>query len=692
MNFPMGTQYYRPPTPKQEYWESDFQLMQKSGFNIVRAWAMWSWINPKEGVYDFSELDRLCDLAQKYSLRMILLTNIESSPAWLYRKYPDMLYVDRYGKKIVPHTVHNTCCGGFPGQCVDWPEIKESSIDFIENLVKHFSNHPSLYAWEPHNEPLYEPSRYHHEVYCYCEKTLEKFKGWLKDKYGTVNALNNVWQRRFSCFEEVFPPVERGSYADWVDWRLFAIENLVDQDFWRTQTIRDNDPNHPILMHTRAGSACRNVVCDCTDDWRLSKLADKFGYANFPQGHTFIDHALAGDICRSAAQGKEFWLHELQSGPYGIGLNIPKTDEITADRMASWTWLSIAQGAKGVLYWQFRTEQFGAEYGFNLVNLDGTSNERLKIASRIAECIKENEEIFHEMEPRPAEIGLGFSPFHPMLTYVASGEVIPYDDSYLGINRLISHSGFSVDILRMDVQAVYQDFDRYKAIYLPLPLWLDRETSEKLARFVEQGGTLISEPSLGFLGEDFFSSSLVPGMGLDKVFGCHREFITNHQDKRIIVNLDSHKIYSRYLQEILIPASADVIGTYDNGEPAVTVNNYGKGRAIYLGTNIFMEYQHNPEPAVGKVLTKLFHPDLTPFVRASESDIVIKVAERNKQKLICLFNTTSKSISTRLIINASVYQALDIYNVKEVLFANDKVESWASFELKPYDSRILLVE
>ena len=117
----------------------------------------------------------------------------------------------------------------------------------------------------------------------------------------------------------------------------------------------------------------RDIVCDGTDDWRLAALADKFGYANFPQGKTIYEHQLSGDICRSAAQGKEFWMHELQSGPFGVGLNrnnpffiilggggkvdvdvAARDDEVgdvTPERLTLWSMLPISQGAKGLLYW-----------------------------------------------------------------------------------------------------------------------------------------------------------------------------------------------------------------------------------------------------------------------------------------------------------------------------------------------------
>jgi beta-galactosidase GanA len=695
--FALGSQYHRPPTPKMDKWAGDFKTMEEHGFNMARGWAMWGWLNPKEGEYDFSELEKLCDLGLKHNIKIVLLVNLESTPAWLYKKYPETLYVDQKGNKVIPHTVHNTCCGGFPGHCLHWPEAREKAVEFIEALVKKFADHPALYGWEPHNEPLHEPARYYRsgtgEIFCYCEQTLKRFVEWLRVKYDDdIASLNQVWQRRYGCFEEVIPPVARGSYSDWADWRLFHIEDLAEQDKWRTQAIRDNDPNHPVMIHTRSASSGRNIAFDCTDDWRLSPFVDSFGFASFPADGSMLDHAMAGDINRAAAQGKEFWMHELASGSYGIGLDIPEED-LSADRVAGWALTTISQGAKGLLMWQFRTEQFGAEYGFNLVNLDGTPNERLKAVEKIGRMIFAHEELFEQLQPVPAEIAIGYSPMNPLMLYVADGVIDPFEHSYLGSYRLLCNLGVSsVDIVRLDTQVVDDDFTKYRVIYMPLPLWTDEATSAKIERFVEQGGTVISEPSLALIETDYYSADIVPGMGLHKVFGCRRELMGNCKDKAVKINVGETQIESRFLREVLIPEGADVVGTYESGEPAITANSYGKGTAVYLGSNIFNQYYHSPSAETREFFQKTFHAGIGKWaVTDSAETTFVKILEANGARVVFLFNMEDNPVETLLTINAPVEVAEDIYNHQTVQF-NSGERSTARLSLPPYASCVLLFE
>jgi len=711
--FPVGTQYHRPPTPKAEKWEGDFALMHKSGFNIARGWAMWSWLNPSEGKYDFSELERMCDLGKKNGVGIILLVDIESVPAWMYKKYPHTTYVSRTGKPIAPHTVHNRCIGGHPGLCTDHPEVQKAAKAFIKALVTKFKNHPGLVAWEPHNEPLIEPARYNHEVFCYCEATSARFRTWLKKKYTNIQAVNKAWQRKFNNFEEIDPPTELGSFPDWTDWRMFAIDCLVDQDRWRIQTIRENDPKHEVLMHSRGGGDRRDIVCDGTDDWRLFAMADKVGYANFPQGKTPFEHALSGDICRSAAQGKEFWMHELQSGPFGIGMNrnnpfwillgkggamdvdvAARPDEVgdvTGDRIAMWSWMSISQGAKGLLYWQFRTEQFGAEYGFNLVNLDGTPNERLDAAAHIAKVISSNEKMFTEMKPPASQVAIGYSPRNAMLTYFADGNLNSYLAAYLGANRLLQHLGHQLDVVRVDTDAVNDDYSKYKAVYVPLPLQVQPEIAAKLEKFVANGGLLICEPSLGAIEMDGFSADVVPSAGLDKLFGVRREIVSTRQS--IDVKIGATKVPSRFFEEILIPQGAKVMGKYADGRVAMTVNNYGKGKAIYMGTSMLMEYIFSESAAARSVFGKLnAEAGITNWASTGNPDTFVRYMERKGQKLVFLFNGFNKVTKATLTLQAKVSSAMDLWSDKKVAFKTVGKTSQAAFTMKPYDTKILLVE
>ena len=155
---PFGAQYYRPPVPHPEDWEKDLKQVKEYGIEIIRFWLMWSWINTKKGYYDFSEIDRLMELSQKNNLKVILLFNLESSPGWVNKKYPEAMFISRMDEIIYPDGVHNTQCGGFPGLCLDNAPVQKIAKKFIRITVNRYKDHPALFCWEPHNEPMIEPA------------------------------------------------------------------------------------------------------------------------------------------------------------------------------------------------------------------------------------------------------------------------------------------------------------------------------------------------------------------------------------------------------------------------------------------------------------------------------------------------------------------------------------------------------
>ena len=96
---PFGFQYYRAPTPEKTEWESDLKNIAAYGYNTVKYWIQWRWNEPVKGEYDFSDIDALMDLAQKYGLKVVLNTILEVSPVWLDRELPDSAMISARGER-----------------------------------------------------------------------------------------------------------------------------------------------------------------------------------------------------------------------------------------------------------------------------------------------------------------------------------------------------------------------------------------------------------------------------------------------------------------------------------------------------------------------------------------------------------------------------------------------------------------
>ena len=68
-----GVDYYPEHWP-QERWETDARMMQEAGFNVVRL-AEFAWVNmePREGVFDFSWLDKALAILGRRGIQAIVV-------------------------------------------------------------------------------------------------------------------------------------------------------------------------------------------------------------------------------------------------------------------------------------------------------------------------------------------------------------------------------------------------------------------------------------------------------------------------------------------------------------------------------------------------------------------------------------------------------------------------------------------
>ena len=84
--------YYYPEHWDESQWERDLKQMHELGFEFTHfAEFAWAQLEPQEGVYDFSWLDRAVALAAKYDLKVVMCTSTATPPVWLSRKYPEIL-------------------------------------------------------------------------------------------------------------------------------------------------------------------------------------------------------------------------------------------------------------------------------------------------------------------------------------------------------------------------------------------------------------------------------------------------------------------------------------------------------------------------------------------------------------------------------------------------------------------------
>jgi beta-galactosidase len=599
-------------------WGKDLDQIKAVGFNTVKTWVDWSTAEPKDGAYDFSNLDLLMKLAQQRGLRVIVQIYLDSAPDWVGARFPDARFVDRSGAVINSQSA--------PGYCIDDRALRLKVVDFLKALSQDANRSPALFGWdvwsEPHIVNWAEITYLKDPEFCYCNHTQQRFRSWLRAKYKTLDALNTAWYRRFSSWDEVTPPRFSTilSYADYLDWRAFTDDKLAEDLQTRVEAIRSADHGHPITSHADAPGLFTSPTDGYgqPDDWKMSTAADFFGTSIYPNmSHMWPDWMLASglDFIRSAGHsyGKGFWIGELQAGQGVSGMRIAQP--VTADNERFWLWQVLSHGAREVAVYAWYPMSSGYESGgYGLVNLDGSLTDRAQAAGEIARIVQRNSAGLNRAQPAAAQVAI----LYDRLSYMVGGTEPTNStlgnaerDSLAGVYRAFWKDQIPVDFLNAPtLKAV--DLHPYKIIFLPYPVMLSRRVADEIKQYVSEGGTVVAEARLAWNDARGYSSPVVPGFGLDEVFGAYEASIHPSAEPRIelVANAPGAQpgkpIQGAAFEEDLhaLPG-ASVLAHFAGGQPAIVQNTFGRGKTILVGSFLGLAYQRKQDSTTGDFLVSL---------------------------------------------------------------------------------------
>ena len=172
---------YNPEQWPEEIWKEDMRLFKLAHIDVVTLNVFsWAALQPDEITYDFSKLDKIMEYVKENGLKVCFATSTGAHPAWMARKYPDILRVGHNGMKRKFGARHNSCPNS--------PTYRKYSVALAAKLAERYKDYDNIVAWHISNEYGGE---------CYCENCEKAFRVWLHKKYGTLDELNRVWNTSF---------------------------------------------------------------------------------------------------------------------------------------------------------------------------------------------------------------------------------------------------------------------------------------------------------------------------------------------------------------------------------------------------------------------------------------------------------------------------------------------------------------
>ena len=625
-------------------WKEDLEKIKELGFNTVRTWVEWNVGEPREGEYHLENLDLLLRLANEAGLKVIVQVYADSAPEWVGAKIPEGRYSAQDGQPIPSQAA--------PGFCFDNKNVRKVQLGFFEEVARHAKANPAFWGWDLWSEPAalnWARIGYKAEpMFCYCPASQQRFREWLKKKYGSLETLNEAWHRTFTEWGQVEPP-RFGTiltYTDFTDWRVFYGEKLAEDLKARNDSVKSVDPTHVTTSHAPNPSPLVRTLADPydpTDDFLMKDSVDYFGTSFYPK-LTAVEHnwklnrrVLAMDLTASMTAGRGFYVGELQSG-FGVhGTTIGS--EVTPNDLEMWAWGMVSRGARSISFYAFYPMNAGYESGgYGMIQLDGTLTERSKRAGGTAKKIAANADLLLSTKPKQAEAAIVFSPLVPLLGgYDEEESRNAMHKALAGYHRMFWERNVPVEVLSSR-ELAKDELGKYKLIVLPYPLMMTKDEADSLREYVQGGGHLFVEARPGWVNEDGHAEAAVPGFGWTQMMGVKESSIDPGKEFPVKWGEAEFSGTSFLEHFTVLDSNAKVVATFADGTPAAFAHAYGKGSVILLGTfaGQFNEQKPASTHPLGGILLKwagLQAPELR-----APALIEVRELEGQKGKFVFLFN------------------------------------------------------
>jgi beta-galactosidase len=594
---------------------------------------------PEEGRFDFAWLQRAMDVLGRHGLKVVLGTPTSAPPLWLARKHPSILPLDDRG--LVKHP------GTRRAVCLNSDEYWASSKRIVQEMARALGNHPQLLAWQLDNGiggHLTEES--------FNADARRDWHLWLKAKYETLQRLNDLmglrqWGQVVTDWEEIPMPMQAPTHhnpALALDWRRFCSDTIVQFLKMQADAIRE------ILPDARVTTNLRPAI-HRFDHFDVAAVLDFVSVESSAAIRAVIaEHACELDMLRSfkktdiraPGDGKSFWVMEQKAG------NVNWQDVNAVVRpgvLRMFTYQLLAHGADAVLFFRWRQPRFGNEK-FHGAVMPHHFRRDYRVCREIAQIGEE----MKLLGPTIAE------------TTVTAEACILYsheNDWALQLPnqpnkhfRLKEHINLFYTALHkghipVDFARPTEDLSRYKLVIAPSMHLLAGGEADLLKLYVQNGGTLVATCNTGLVDEHHIAPDSGYPHDLTDLFGLEvQEFDQLPMGEENHLSFKGHFTTShlhpaRLWCDILETRECQVLATYAKdfyaGRAAMTMNEFGLGKAIYIGTMSHQHFYHDLMTWL-RQLCNLF-----PLLKAPDT-VEICMREKEGTRIYFLLNHNSTPV------------------------------------------------
>ncbi len=569
---------YTPEHFPREVMVEDMRLMKKAGVNLVTINVFsWAQLQPNEDTWTFEWLDELMDTLASSGIGADLGTATASTPAWVAKKYPEILPIDEKGLSF-----HHGSRQTFNPNS---PKYRDLSAVLVRKIAERYKDHPALCMWHVNNELSHQVN------YDYSDITTRKFREWCKARFGTCEKMNKAWGLHFwgnNVYEwdELMPPMRTAHQVNTsllLDWKRFTNECYMEVAKAEIDILREITPDIPITT---------NLLYEfkTLDYFQWAELVDFVSVSSFPDPK-ITNHpgeaALSHDIMRGLKDQPFVLLEQAPSQVNWRLANVNKKPGV----MRLWSHQGLAHGSDGFLFFQWRASVHGSEkFHSAMVPHIGEDSRVYREMVEFGQELPSYKEIMGSRVQADVAIVLDYNNWWTVEFTPGPTALLDYLQNLKAYHYALFEENITTDVIPVD-----RDFSQYKVIIAPLLYMIKPGFKEAIERFVAAGGIFVTTFFSGVVNEfDEVFSGGYPGplsdlLGLKvEEFEAMKPYVRNSLIMKNGFGGLSGEYETSLWCDIVQLKGAKPLAVYGDdyfkGRPAVTVNTVGEGRAYYVAT------------------------------------------------------------------------------------------------------------
>ena len=624
---------YNPEQWPEEVWKEDMALFQKAHIDIVTLNVFsWALLQRSEEEYHFEQLDRIMEMVRENGLKVCMATSTAVHPAWMARKYPDILRVDFEGRKRK--------FGGRANSCPNSPTYRKYSRILAGKLAERYKDYDNIVAWHISNEYSGE---------CYCENCEKNFRLWLQKKYHTLECLNRSWNtafwgHTFYDWEEIVAPDMRSEYFEpertyfqpiSLDYRRFMSDSMLECYRLEYQAIKEVIPDAEITTNLMD-------FYKPLDYFKWAPEMDFISWDCYPDnGEPYARTSMAHDLMRGLKGGQSFALME-QTPTVSNWLPYNSLKRPGVMRLLSYQ--AVAHGADTVMFFQMRKSAGACEkFHGAVIEHAGTADTRVfgEVSALGQELCRLGSRTLGMRTRSEIAMIFDWDNWWGMEYSAGPTRELKYLEEFGKYYMALRNRNYNIDIVSPE-----QSLDAYSLVIAPVWYMVKGDDDENIRSFVQRGGTFVTTFFSGMVQEnDLIVPGGYPGKLRDILGIWVEEEDALPPDQENAFRYRGKTYPARILCDLLHPEGAEqmdetgYLSDFYAGMPVITRNRMGKGYACFVAASSNEEFYRD---FLGDICAKCH---IRPVLETPEG---VEVTSRQNEKETLFFVLNHNAADTKI--------------------------------------------